>query len=231
MRFHRFLLTALLVLGFAVPAHADLILFSNLGQPDNGTVSFNNTKVRYATDFLTDGTPRTITSVTAVMDSTDTIPHDVMFSIFTNAGGAPDALVRAFDTSPTVPGGASGTFTATSSGIDLQARTIYWLVGQLDDGLLRAPKTVNWHFTSSQATDGSPFSTVPGTPILGGNHGETTFTPSTPGNLLFVLSSPSVVPEPSSLSLVIIASIFGAFGWWRQRRVALDSPPDCGAAS
>ena len=50
----RILFITFLMLINAGQSPADDILFSNLGQPDNGGVKFNNAKVRFATDFLTD---------------------------------------------------------------------------------------------------------------------------------------------------------------------------------
>lgn len=206
MRMQRLFFTAALLLACAAHSQADLILFSNFGQSDDDAVSFNNSKVRFATDFLTDGTPRTIASIAAVIDSTDTSENEIQFSIFTDVGGAPGELLSFFDTVAIIPAGASGTFTATSTGIDVEANTIYWLIGQIA-APVRDAKVVNWHFSNSQVTDGGPFVAVPETEILGGNHGETTFAAQNTGNLLFVLNSldeQSAVPEPSALVLMTL---------------------------
>ena len=130
--------------------------------------------------MLTDGTPRTVTSITTLMDNSDSEAHLVIFSIFTDSGRAPGSLVGVFATAATVPAGATGLFTATSPGIDLQANTPYWLVAALNESL-RDPKTVDWHLTSSERTDGGPFSTVPGTPLQGGNNGGETYQPDIAG--------------------------------------------------
>jgi hypothetical protein len=231
MKLHRFLFAALLVTGFAGPSHA--ALFSTLGQTDNGAVGFNSASDLLASDFLTGGTPSTITSITALMgnSSVATTLH-VTFSIYAdNGSGKPGTLVSAFPTASIPFGGGSGDVTATSDGINLQANTPYWVVGQAIDESVGG--TVTWRFNSGEGTDdGSVFSTVTDTEIqydqngmLGG------WVNSTPGNLMFALDGITTVPEPTGLALLVTAPIFGAFGWWRRRRVALDGLPNRGPAS
>ena len=216
MRLHRLLFVALLWLGFPRPSHAQIILFSNLGQPNNGIAGFDDTSTRYATDFLTDGTPRTITSITALMSSTDTLAHTVTFSIFTDNGGSPGSLVLAFATPATLPAnaGAASLYTATSPGIGLQANTPYWVVGQVNENMPLG--TVYWDFDSGQGTDGGPFSTVPGTQFMRSTTSGVIYFPSDVGNLMFELDGVTTVPEPSSLMLMMAAGAFGAIGWRRR---------------
>lgn len=81
MKRHRVLLTALLLTGFAGLARAD-VLFSNLAQASSGLASFDALDFRLATDFLTDGTPSTITSLTAILgNSSGSQDHTATFGI------------------------------------------------------------------------------------------------------------------------------------------------------
>jgi hypothetical protein len=214
----RFPLTSLLVLGFARPCHAQIFPFSNLAESDNGASAFDVPVDRLASDFITDGTPWKITSITADMgNSSGVVTHTVTFSIFRDDGsGRPGSLVSLFDTPASIPTGSSGLFTATSPGITLQANTPYWLVGQVNQVTLG---TASWRFTLSQDNTG-PFSTLPGT--------QTLFSPNSGGNWLdggaanqlFRLEG-TPIPEPQTwFALLVTLGAFGTLRWWTNRKAS-----------
>jgi hypothetical protein len=227
MKLHPVLPAALLGFGFAGSTRADL-LFSSLLQPGNGAAPFAAADDLFANDFLTDGTPRSITSLTVSMENTGELSSQtVSFSIYTdNGSGVPDALLSAFDTSVLLPPNSSGSFTATSLGINLQANTTYWVVGQLipPDSL----GTVYWLYSPLQGTDGGPYTTVPTTPIQGFSGGS--WSSVNDGNLKFALEG-TAIPEASALPVVVIGGTFAAFGCWIRRRVAGTGLPDRGFTS
>jgi hypothetical protein len=212
MKRHRLLLTALLLAGFAGPSHAD-ILFSNHAQPDNLSVGFDNLEIRLATDFLTGGTPSTITSISAILDnSSGSQDYTATFGIYTEAGGRPGDLVGLFDP-VTIPPDGFGPFTATSLGINLQANTPYWVVGQANEE--RVTGTLTWPANLGDLNTGL-FSTVPTTQMLRSVTGGLTYTPIDNGNFIFALEGFAPIPEPGSLTLLAAAATVGVLG--RRRR-------------
>jgi len=215
MKLDCFLLTTVLALGYAGPSHAQ-VFFSNLSEPD--ALSFSgSTGIRLATDFLTGGAALTIDSLTARMANSTSGDLHVSFSIFTNGSDRPDTLVGLFDTPATVPANTllSGLFTATSSGINLQANTRYWVVARQNEV---GSAGLSWRSTTSEATSEGSFSTVPGTPMLISlNEGETYF-PNGAGNPIYSLSG-AAIPEPQTwLALLVTVGSFGTFRWWTNRK-------------
>jgi hypothetical protein len=166
MRQSRFLLTAALLLGAASACPADFI--STLGQPFNVTSgNVFATTDRVATDFLTDNTARTITTLRVKLANNDDVQHNLRFSIFTNSGtNVPGVQVGTSFTDITMNAGDVGfqDRTATNAGISLAANTTYWLVmQQLEAG---STDVVTWDGNSGQGTDaGSVYSTVAGTQL------------------------------------------------------------------
>lgn len=213
MKRHRPLLTALLLTGFAGPARAD-ILFSNLAQPDNVGLGFDRLETRLATDFLTDGSPSTITSISAILgNSSGSQDYTATFGIHADDGGSPGALVGLFNP-VTIPPVGFGPFTATSAGINLQANTAYWVVGQANEE--RVSGTLSWRANLGNVNTGS-FSTVPTTQMLHSGTGGLTYSPIDTGNPLFALEGFTPIPEPGSLTLLAAAgAIIGGLG--RHRR-------------
>lgn len=213
MKRHRLLLTALLLTWFAGPARAD-ILFSNLAQPDNIGMGFDNLEVRLATDFLSDGSPSTITSISAILgNSSGSQDYTATFGIHADDGGRPGALVGLFDP-VTIPPTGFGPFTATTPGINLQANTPYWVVGQANEDHITG--TLTWRANEGNVNVG-PFSTVPTTPVLRSQNGGTIYLPSDDGNLLYALEGFAPIPEPGSLTLLAAAgATLGVLG--RRRR-------------
>jgi hypothetical protein len=201
-------------------------------QPRNAAASLDTLNTRLASDFLTDGTPWTITGISAQMGNTAFITHTITFSIFTdNGSGKPGNLVSVFDTPASLPAGESGIFTATTTGINLQANTPYWVVGQVD--VTPELGTVSWDFNLGEGTDGSPFTTVSGTQIQRSLTAGVLYSDIDKGNFMFALQGDiTLVPEPQNwLALLVTVGTFVTFRWWRQRRVSLGSLPDRGHAS
>src|SRR5690349_22390222 len=84
---HLFLFTALLTLGFAGSSHAQVLLFNNVSQPDNGAEGFNTLETRLATDFVTDDSPWNLKSVRALMaNPSPNVTHTVTFRLFKDDG-------------------------------------------------------------------------------------------------------------------------------------------------
>jgi hypothetical protein len=218
MKDHRFFLTLLLALSFPGLSRAQ-VAFSNLTESDNGAAGFDTSEDRLATDFMTDSTPWTITSITAKMGNSSFLTtHAVTFSIFADDGsGRPGSLVSLFDTPASVGPGSSGLFTATSPGITLQANTPYWLVGQDND--VSPGGTVTWRFTSSQGNSGS-FSTLPGTPTRSSPNGGGNWLEGAAENQLYRLEG-TPIPEPQTwFALVVTLGAFGTFRCWTNRKAS-----------
>jgi hypothetical protein len=206
-------LAVLLAPGFTGQFTAQTVLFSNLLQPQNGIVAFDTLRTRLATDFLTDGSSSTISSITAGMVNTSSfITVTVTLSIFTdNGSGKPGSLVGNFDTPATIPPGGNGTFTATSVGISLQPNTIYWVVGQVNElGL----GTTYWDYNLDEGTDSGSFSTVPSTQFQYSPNNGGFYLDNDTGNLLYELQGTSI-PEPE-MWLALLAG-FGGFHYWTKR--------------
>jgi len=200
------------------PATAD-VLFSNLGQTGGGgSISFDAAGDPIASDFLTGGTPGTITGATVTMLNTSlALTLDVTLGIYTdNGSGQPGILFQAFDTHISVPAGGSGLFTATSSGINLQPGTLYWMVGQANSEDFGG--TLYWNYVTTDATDGGSYSTVPGTQVMSKGPAGLNWSDVDTGNLRFSLEGITPAPEPGTLTLLALgAAAIAGCGWQRRR--------------
>lgn len=185
-------------------AEADTNFFSNLGQSLNDFYPIQATTILVASDFLTDGSARTITAAELLLRNSDFVDHNLTFSIFTDDGsGEPGSLVGSFDPFLVSPGDNYTTNSTTSAGINLAANTVYWAVLQIneaaDDGAL------DWAGTGSDATDaGSVYFTIPSTAVKNSINSGATWSDfeSLASNMQFSLSGPVAVPEPVSVALV-----------------------------
>jgi hypothetical protein len=222
MKLPSFLLPSLLGLALAGTSNA-AVTFSNLSQPRSGSNPWSEVGDLLATDFMTDATPSTILSLTARLGySTIAIPpgtHPMEFSIRADDGsGKPGAVVGSF--APVAIAVGESLYTTTSPGISLQANTAYWIVGETP---VLSLNQASWAYTESQATDGSPFSTLPGTAswwIIDRGGGLPIQEIPINGNFMFALDD-AVIPEPpAGLGLLVTLGTFGALRWWRQRRVS-----------
>jgi hypothetical protein len=165
--------------------------------------------MRLATDFLTSGTPTTITGITAAMGNMAVITHTITFSIFTdNGSGKPGTLLNAFDTLASLdPGNPAQQVTATDPGINLLANTPYWLVAQVS--VTPTLGSVTWRFNSGQGTNSGPFTTVSGTEMQRSTNAGATYLNNDIGNQRYSLEG---IPEPSSLTLLAFAAVSLAGG-------------------
>lgn len=193
--------------GTAAAGRAD-VLFSNFhlfGATDGGAF-YSSTSQRFATDFLTGGSPARLTRATMLMQNGDNIPHTFTVSILADNAGAPGALVSAMDTVVTIPSpGPLTGYAATDNGIRLEANTPYWIVVAMNQNAQTGSPA--WLFDGGNSTaPGSVYTTIPATlPQTSANSGASysTWRPDA-ANYVYTLEG-VFVPEPNSVMLAGLA--------------------------
>ena len=194
----------------SVVAHADT-LFSNLNQPNNQTADgVFYTFQRLASDFITSNSASTITAVILNLDNKDDFSHTLTVSLFNDSGGVPGTLMGSFSTiSLPADQPVYANQTATSSGFTLAPDATYWLV--LSTNNESDLDFVYWSANDGQAVDaGSIFSTDAATQIKFSDTSGSTYVDERVGNPRFSLTG-TVVPEPSSVTLIALACSDPAF--------------------
>jgi len=203
---------------------AQTTLFSNVGLGPSGPANLLNPSYRYATDFLTNSLPSTLTNVTVKLNNLDNISHTFTASIFTDNAGSPGTLVGSFNSVTVAPNGSYADYSSISSGgISLAANTTYWEVLQMNEttGGGSAPQVAYNDTENSDA--GSLFATIAATALKTSSNGGASYTDVTffgspvHGNYQFAVKGTQTAPEPS-------CAILMASGLWvlahRRRRVA-----------
>ena len=201
-RYSFFTAAALLVIIFSQATSA-ATLFSTIGQLDHYVTSSTFANHQFASDFRTGTDPAMITALLLPLRNQDTIQHNIRAAIHLDSAGVPGAVVAEFDNTISLPAGESA-FTSrlfTTTGIDLDAETNFWVVmRQLESGTSSANfQDVDMTGNFFNGVDpGSLFTTVSTTSVQN-RIGFGAWVPFADGNLRFALEgvvTPSV-PEPS----------------------------------
>ena len=144
-------------------------------------------------------------------------------SVSSDNSGVPGSVVGSFN-SFTVPGAPDdlsaptvGTYSTTSSGINLSANTKYWIVLKLNS-VVNAPFPLVWRSTVNSTTDaGSIFSSGPSTTIYTGNGTNWQAVSGSSKETLYSLSG-TIVPEPGTISLLALGGVLSALLMTRRRQ-------------
>jgi hypothetical protein len=202
---------ALWLVSAVTPATHGATLFSTLGQLDQYVTSSTFANDQYATDFRTGSSPSTITSLVIPLRNQDIISHNWRTAIHTSAGGLPGILVAEFDNTITMPANEA-VFTPrtfTSTGIELDDETTYWVVfRQIENGTSSSnTRDVDMTGNFGNAVDaGSVFSAESST-LVQRRIGASPWSPYAMGNLRYALEGTIEVPEPGCL---VLGSVAGA---------------------
>ena len=208
-------LTMMLALLFDAPRAAAAIIYDNggpntgAGGPITGVVS-DEGGVEAADDFVLATGQSTIRDIHWSGEYAGGAPpatDSFTANIYSDASGAPDALVTAVAFGPIsrVDAGINSAifnFAATVSAVSLTAGTTYWL------SILNQNDTVSWLWTDNGATGNSRQRILPGEEWFIINDFGLTFSLTDDG-------AGGQVPEPGTLMLLISGAI--GLGWLRGR--------------
>jgi hypothetical protein len=203
---------------FAANASA-AVLFSTLGQSDNGgSNGIFDTDYRLATDFETQGVGASITGLTLNMNNSDIIVHNFTVSLYSDLGGTVGTLLTNFSTE-LIAAGQVGAINKlfTHAGYSLVANTKYWVVLEM----LENYDNINgdypvWSGNSGDGIDGGgSFLEVTSTKAQYSNDGGASWNDASADNFLFNVIGVAAVPEPSR-AVLAIAGLF-VLGFRRRR--------------
>lgn len=181
-------------------------IYSTLGQSVDQVNNFGDVTWRWASDFRTGNATSTITTATLAMTNNDNIVHHFTFAIFIDDSGRPGTLVDAFDEELILPGAYFRVnVSAKDAGIDLAANTIYWFVVKMNEKPNNAISFLS--STDSSVADAGSFSSpVASTHDLVSFDGGATYSTGIPGNFVLALEGAIVVPEPTSITLLVVGA-------------------------
>ncbi|MBV8130878.1 MAG: PEP-CTERM sorting domain-containing protein [Planctomycetaceae bacterium] len=194
-------LTVLLTTG-AIPSRADLVIGNLPGNDNNFSVIGQGFTA--AMGFTMGSSSYALTDAKLVLALTDPSSNAPLLQLQNNVSGAPGTSLLTF-TNPSLSAGTATYTFAPSTAFTLQSNTTYWL-----------------DLTSSNA-NGGPFF------WLGNNPGSTptgsgaTFFGTTNGVLNSFQVDGVLVPEPSTLFIVVATAPLSGLGFWcfkRRRRAA-----------
>lgn len=206
----RYWLAALTMLltSSAVPSRANVVIGNLAGTHNNNNFSNVGQGLTAAMGFTTGSSSISLTDVELVLTLQAPASDAPLLQLRSNASGAPGVSLLTF-TNPTLSSGTDLTYTFTpSSAFTLQANTTYWL-----------------YLTSSSST-GAYFEWAGGNPAVTPTGSGATYSGTTTGVVdnFQIDGQPAVlVPEPSTLFIVVATAPLSGLGFWcfkRRRRVA-----------
>lgn len=177
---------------------------SNLGESSSGSMTFSGNNW-LAASFTTDNLEYTLNSVTLSLDSPLSSSVTVTLRIFADGSGAPTGSALETFTPVTFSSGGNKTFSST--GLDLNANSTYWLAAS---GTGSIPV---WFATTSTVQTGN---WTIGDNGLTSNNGGGNWTTSPNIGKFSIDASP--VPEPAPAALMLLA--MGCFAVFRFRKIA-----------
>src|SRR5271165_365111 len=194
-------LTVLLTTG-AIPSRADLVI-GNLPSNDSNA-SLIGHGLTAAMGFTMGSSSYALTDAKLVLELTDPSSNAPLLQLQNNVSGAPGRSLLTF-TNPSLSAGTATYTFAPSTAFTLQSNTTYWL-----------------DLTSSSTT-GAFFLWVGSNPAVTPTGSGATYFGTTNGVLDSFQVDGVIVPEPSTLFIVVATAPLSGLGFWcfkRRRRAA-----------
>ncbi len=204
---------------FAANASA-AVLFSTLGQSNNGGASsLFDTDIRLASDFQTQGSGATITGLTLKMNNIDSIAHSFKVSLYDDLSGAVGSFLTNFSTEViTANQSLAIDKLFTHAGYSLAASTKYWVVLEMLESVSNpgGGNDPTWSGNSGGGIDGGgSFLAVATTMAQISFDAGASWSDTSADNFLFNVIGTTIVPEPSR-AVLAIAGLF-VLGFRRRR--------------